>query len=256
MKFLTWHFACRFPSFLQPQRKTIIIMRNSITTMAAGLGLILAAGNIAHSADIAVPAGLQPGDTFRFVYVTNATTDPTSSDISYYNGIVATDALGYTFNGNPITWNSMVSTAAVDARDNVGGFGSNVPVYLTSGSKIANDMTTGSGGLWSGTAFVNVNAGIDGQPVVGPFVWTGTNSDGTKSATSYMGNGGITRYGRTDQTSNWNDWGTAIPSLSFPMFALSAPQTVPVPEPSTYVMGTIGVMLVGFLARRRRARKA
>ena len=41
---------------------------------------------------ISTPAGLTAGDTFRIVFVTDSTTNATSTSISYYNGFVTADA--------------------------------------------------------------------------------------------------------------------------------------------------------------------
>ena len=42
---------------------------------------------------IATPSGLNPGNQFRIVFLTVATTEATSSDIAYYNTFVNNDAI-------------------------------------------------------------------------------------------------------------------------------------------------------------------
>jgi hypothetical protein len=44
------------------------------------------------------PAGLSPGDTFRFVFVTDGLTNAASSNIDDYNSFVNTQAGGATYN--------------------------------------------------------------------------------------------------------------------------------------------------------------
>lgn len=94
------------------------------------------------------PTGLNPGDKFRFIFVTTGTRNATSTDIADYNTFVNTDAGGATYNGSAVTWKAIGSTTTVNARDNVGGFGTNVPVYLVTGTKVANSLTDTAGGLW------------------------------------------------------------------------------------------------------------
>ena len=118
-------------------------MRFSLRSLLAVM-TITAFAPLAPAVDLLTPAGLNPGDTFRFIFVTTGTLDATSSDIADDNLFVQNDAAGYV---KPITWKAIGSLSGVDARDNVGGFNTNVPVYLLTGTKVANDLTTGTGGL-------------------------------------------------------------------------------------------------------------
>lgn len=47
------------------------------------------------------PAGLKPGDHFRFVFVTDGTTNATSSNISSYDAFVTAQAGGLPTTGRP-----------------------------------------------------------------------------------------------------------------------------------------------------------
>ena len=94
------------------------------------------------------PAGLSPGESFRFVFVTDGTRDATSTNIADYNGFVNTQAGGATYNGSVVTWAAIASTPTVNAIDNVGP--SLAPVYLSDGTIVATSTTTASGGLWDG----------------------------------------------------------------------------------------------------------
>ncbi len=66
--------------------------------LAIATALIWIGGGARGEADTALstPAGLTPGESFRFVLVTDGTTDATSSDIAYYNSFVNTQAGGAT----------------------------------------------------------------------------------------------------------------------------------------------------------------
>ena len=95
-----------------------------------------------------VPTGLNPGDTFRWVFVTSTTTDAISSDIDYYNTFVnkAADAADTTIAGvvgftriTQIDWRVIGSTSSVDAIDNIGVSGADI--YTTLGELVANGTT-------------------------------------------------------------------------------------------------------------------
>src|SRR5271157_4858986 len=94
---------------------------------AAMLWLVFGGGGRAV-ADITIttPTGLVPGDTFRIVFATDATTTATSSSIGYYNTFVITDASAeagggvVTYNGVTLTWSAIASTLTENAIANVG----------------------------------------------------------------------------------------------------------------------------------------
>ena len=157
---------------------------------------------------MATPAGLNPGDQFRFLFLTSGTQAATSTDIGGYNTFVNSQASGATYQGSVVSWNVVGSTATVNARDNVGGFGTNVPVYLTNGTILAGDLTTSSSnkGLWSGTLFTTPTIGIDGNGVTSRFAHTGSNADGTGLTDRQLGAASlIAQYG--DPTVNIGTFG-------------------------------------------------
>ena len=89
------------------------------TSLLAFLALVVALGFGAQArADIITPAGLNPGDQFRIVFVTSEIRDATSSNIADYDAFVQTAANAGgqdTYNGNPVTWRVIGSTATVSA---------------------------------------------------------------------------------------------------------------------------------------------
>lgn len=95
---------------------------------------------------VPVPPGLAPGTTYRLVFVTSETRQPSSAQISDYDTFVTTSA-----DDQPLlaalgtTWQVIGSTASVSASDHIGVFFD--PVYDLEGDLVAN----GSAGLWSGT---------------------------------------------------------------------------------------------------------
>jgi len=114
---------------------------------------------------LSAPSGLTEGAKFRFLFITMDTISATSSNIADYNSFVNFEANGASYNGATISWNAVVSTASVNARDNVGGYGSNAAIFLVNGTKIANDMTTvsSSNGLWSSNLLAAPNVRINGR---------------------------------------------------------------------------------------------
>jgi hypothetical protein len=207
------------------------------------------------------PAGLSEGEKFRFIYLTSGTTTAESTDISYYNTFVNTQAQGATYDGNLVTWYAVASTAdGTSARTNVGGFESTTPVYLVTGTKVADNMTATSlelvRGLWStGESFAYplraaVNVGIDGTPLSDSHVWTGSTAYG--QASYPLGYAGPQNPGYGDSnlsTSGWlfNSAYDVVKSTPLPMYAVSQELTAnAVPEPGTLALtGMTGLLMFG-----------
>jgi hypothetical protein len=201
------------------------------------------------------PAGLNPGDQFRFVFVTDGIRDATSTNIADYDSIVTADAGGATYNGVVVNWIAIGSTDSVDAIDHVGQ--ANAPVYLSDGTLVT--PTTTPAGLWSGALVHEINVDLAGN-IVPPFsfVWTGTNPTGT-------GFGGPLGAPRSQVGSTTDTDGAWISSGSSPsgdlrnLYGISSVLTVPgaVPEPSTLAMlGTaLGAGLAIGWTRHRRDRQ-
>jgi PEP-CTERM motif len=198
------------------------------------------------------PAGLNPGDQFRFVFVTDGIRDATSTNIADYDSFVNAEAGGATYDGVVVNWLAIGSTDSVDAIDHVGQ--ANAPVFLSDGTPVSSSTTTA--GLWSGTIRNPINLDLAGNPVDPSFfVWTGTNPTGT-------GFGGPLGSARPQTGSTTDTLGAWVSSGSSPggdlrhVYGISSVLTVPqaVPEPSTLTMlGTaLSVGLAVGRARRRR----
>lgn len=235
------------------------IVRIAIVTVCVCWG---GAGSVAWSEPISLstPAGLNAGDTFRFLFVTAGTTTATSSDIATYNTFVQAQAGNATYNGVTVTWKAIGSTSSVSARDNVGGFGTPVAVYRPGGAKLADDMTANVNGLWSGTLLATPSERIDGSSVT-EYPWTGSKLDGgIPSLGSYLGD----LFGvYAGNTSAANLWITASNGNYYgsprPMYGLSEELTAsggsPVPEIDPAGMGSVLALVsgvLGLLERRRR----
>ena len=82
---------------------------------------------------------------------------------------------GYTYGGNSPTWQAIVSSSTIDARDHIGLLSTSViPLYTVDGTKVS------TGNLWSGTLLSPINRYIDGS-THNYGAYTGTQADGTKS---------------------------------------------------------------------------
>lgn len=202
---------------------------------------------------LSAPSGLTEGAKFRFLFITYDTTSATSSNIAYYNSFVNFEANGATYNGVTIAWNAVVSTASVNARDNVGGYGSNAAIFLVNGTKIANDMTSdsSSNGLWSSNLLAAPNMRINGL-TRNVTVWSGSTGAGLawNGGLGSSAPAGITTGQSSLQNFQWMS-DTLKPKTSyFCIYGLSEELTYStVPAPGAIVM--LGA--AGLLGRRRRA---
>src|SRR5712692_4417970 len=111
-------------------------------TVACRLAVLLlvlfawAVSGPAARAGIITPAGLNPGDQFRVVFVTDGTIDATSGLLSTYDALVSNEATaaGLTsYNGTPVTWKAIVSVSSTD--DAISRLpADSVPIYLPDGA--------------------------------------------------------------------------------------------------------------------------
>jgi hypothetical protein len=202
--------------------------------------------------------GLNPGDQYRLVFITSATTNATSADITTYNTFVqgvANSSTTFPDLGNA-TWNIVASTLAVDARDNTGtnpGSGTGVPVFLMDGTTL---FAADNGDIWNG-ANVAVQFDENGDVLSEDRAFTGSNNNGTALGTTGDTALGVDSTppdvsgvgtGRSDNTGwmrNFKAGWTAQNSV----FAMSEPLTV-IPEPSSVVLLSFGG--VALLRRRRK----
>ena len=222
-------------------------MKKLLSVLSVFALAAIAAGT-ASAGPIATPTGLNPGDQFRFVFVTTTTTFATSSDLSTYDNIVSSDATGYTYGGISPIWKAIVSSATIDAKDHIGLQSSSVvPLYTVNGTKVS------GGNLWSGALLNPIQVMIDGNTYEAT-VWTGTNAN-----TGGRSDAGINRvvYGMATYTNSvWcTDSSTQYTYLPFPIYGISEVLTVPsaVPEPSTVMLvGLGGLAALGYSFKRKR----
>jgi len=197
----------------------------------------------------ALVPGLSDGDTFHLAFVSSDMHKAGSQDITTYNDVLQNLANNSSIGGmGDLSWKMLGSTTAVDARDNAPVSG---PVYLTDGSKVADDAAD----FWDGSHAVVMNKNENGATFSEGWSWTftGSNSDGTAASGTALGNQTHpTTVGYADQkAANWMFGHSPGHDNMARYYALSELITVganPIPEPGT--MGLLMLGLVGLLCRR------
>lgn len=193
---------------------------------AVGLALVVLGKKQSTVADIPVPEGLQPGDTYHLLINTSTFTNALSSSIEYYNNHVQTAAdFAGIGSSEGVTWKAIASTETIDARVNA-VVGAEVPVYNTRSAGMQK-IADGFNDLWDGT--------IDSFPAYNEFgsfngvdPWTGSTPNGLRATGSTLGDiSGTAWCGRPTRLDG--QWLTIIqPSttLSLTVYALSEELTV------------------------------
>jgi hypothetical protein len=232
--------------------------------------LLLAAGTV--RADIVVPAGLQPGDPFRLMFVTTFGHDATSDDIAVYDAFAEFSALasGLTqYDSQPVAWHVLGSTFGEAAHSSLSS--SQISIY-----NVADQLLFDAGNPIWGNVFNPTRplASIltDGGAVYGGLVWTGTNVIGNPFEDYWLGglgNGG-SEVGFDVPTIGWLNFGVDVDATNLhPLYAFSDIITVadiggaggdgggtvtPVPEPDSLALFSSGAALLAFVGARRRRR--
>jgi hypothetical protein len=214
-----------------------------------------------------VPAGLVAGDTYRLVFVTADTYAATDSNIADYNAEVSAEANSVTaLHDLDTTWSVIGSTDSVDAITNIGEI-PGVPIYNLDGYLVADDATTNTGGLFSGSLLSPIEYDEYGTPVPTyetinqetPFpnyVWTGTTPSGDAAPGHALSFDEAPSVGSPFQVDS--AWTQAVndPSMArFSYYSISGALIVgsSTPEPATTATMIMGVAVL-YLAVRRRQR--
>ena len=247
------------------KRSTQLMLLSSFVLIFQGSWAGLAfAGVIA----LQTPAGLQVGDQFRFIFVTPATTNATSSDITTYDSFVNQQANGATYNGQTIHWLAIGSTTTVDARVHAGL--TNSGVFMANGTEIATSANIVPGGLWyGGSLLAQPIQDLGGNSYSGT-VWTGTSGVGTEYKSTVnnvviewgLGTNAVAtdtsivydnhiEVGQLQTNVSGDVWlsvgyadGLQLNTNQYQMYGISDVQTA-VPEPSTLLISAMGVLVAG-----------
>jgi hypothetical protein len=146
------------------------------------------------------PAGLMPGELYHWFFITRGAMDSTSDDIADYNAFVnAQAALNPDLSG--LNWRALASTESIDARDNAPISG---PVFFLDGRKFQDGFLD----MWDGSNVGTLVPEIDQFGLVRaqdpfPWVWTGSDVDGTVQS---LGLGGTADNFAGQYTSPFNSW--------------------------------------------------
>ncbi len=224
----------RIRTFLTLAAVAMAVLAGSAQAFECQLGILTPETLAGDNPATGVPWA--PGDQYRFVFHTSATTDATSADIATYNAWVqglADASTAYDISADDgAAWKAIGSTDAVDARDNTstntGVNGTGCAIFLLDGSTVvANDYAD----LWDGSIQNIIN--LTEQGVVWAYwPWTGTMPDGTARTGGANGNplGGPGEVGQGNASSTtewvWRTWTMDPATNQSPMYALSEPLVI------------------------------
>lgn len=175
-----------------------------------------------------IPTGLNPGDTYRLMFVTSTRIQASSTDIAYYNSFVQTSAnaadigIGSTIFGTDVSWFAFASTESTNVLANIGTI--NGPIYTVGDALVANSQSD----LFDGSISNGIAIDENGTLVTSkPNVWTGTKPDGTTALNQWLGgpSSGIGLAGHL--SSLWLFERGLNPSSTATVYGISEPMTVP-----------------------------
>jgi hypothetical protein len=198
--------------------------------VATVVALLALTATPALSAPTTVPAGLNPGDSYRLAFLTGSATTAGSGNIADYNAFVTNVANSQAaLSSLGTTWAAIGSTSTVDARDNTGTnpIATGVPIFLLDGvSKLADDNAD----LWDGTIDTPLNVSEAGNVIGGVTVWTGTAVNGTRSLAVNANELGATAIAAGSNSATGSQWmlisGNDRTS-PMPLYVISGVLTVP-----------------------------
>lgn len=176
-----------------------------------------------HAA-LTVPAGLNPGDAYRVIFVSSTPINGTSSITADYDahiqGVADTAGIGGT-----LEWIAIVSTPTESAIDHVTNFvaaNPNIPIYNQAGEMLVSVTNN----LWNGlsTAVLYDEFGAVGHSGM----WTGTDVDGQALINRELGTSAPVIGSSSSNTSVWLNWMLTFSSLELhTLYGLSATIIVP-----------------------------
>ena len=156
---------------------------------------------------------IEPGDTFRLLFVTSSKRDATSKDIADYNTHVqdaaARDQAQVAVRQYADAFMVVGCTSAVTARANTDSEATDpdAPIYWVNGVKAADDYADFYDGDWDNQVEASIREETGLQPSSAPEVFTGCHENGTTS-------GGTTFPLGTSGTGAMIDTGSPVPHVS------------------------------------------
>ena len=177
------------------------------------------------------PSDLTGGDKFRLLFVTSTERNAAATDIATYNTFVQTRAkAGHSAITDDVgdQFTVVGSTSSVDARDNTSTTGTGEPIHWLNGDKVADNYADFYDGSWDSYAKRNESGATMGNEQI----WTGSNDNGTKHSSDYLGNTSV-RAGQLAASNDPFGWasGNNTTSRNFyglsPVFTVAAASAVP-----------------------------
>ena len=169
-----------------------------------------------------IPDGMDPGDSFRLLFVTSTTTTAESADIADYNGIAQARAAANSnladFSGQ---FRALISTAGVNIKDNTATTGTGVPVHWLGGEKAADDYADLYDVSWDSVSGLTET----GSSYTG-LVWTGGNGYGETSLRRYAGAAEVRMGDLSDDTRALSSPTHKAATEAYPLYAISPVLTV------------------------------
>ena len=206
---------------------------------------------------ILVPAGLTPGDQYHLVFVSSTPSDANFGGIAgadaYVQALADAAGIGVT---EGVTWQALLSDSTMSA---VSRFTTPAPIYNMNGDRVA----VNSALLWGTTTFnlenpISYDENGAGSTTILVEVWTGTAPNGTwdTSDSDWLSSSPSTFATAGSSIAVNTDWinGGGYPAENVPLsvFATSELLTVPVPEPSAFLLAGLGLFLLVMFGWRRR----
>ena len=174
------------------------------------------------------PSGLAAGTNFRLLFLTSTGRNATATDIATYNTFVQTRAKA----GHSAITDScgnrfkvVGSTSTVDARDNTATTGTGEAIYWLNGAKVADNYADFYDRSWDSYSGKAETGASKSTPGLG--IFTGSNFNGTKHTSQYLGSGSTVRIGRLNvrvpfsQHAIHHSFSTSFYALS-PIFTVGA----------------------------------
>lgn len=208
-----------------------------------------------NATPIVVPPGLNPGDSYRLVFVTSTTRDATSANLADYDTFVnlaATSIPELAALGT--TWSVIGATLTMNASDHLGG--SPAPIYNLGGLLVANGMggPTGLFGGLGGSIQHMIDYQENGQSIFAVKVWSGTNpANGDRTTTPLGGGIGLSStlasFGTIDNNCCAFQWlanSSEAYTLEHRFYGISGILTVPnsTPEPNSAFAVILGLVAI------------
>lgn len=190
--------------------------------------------------NVQYPEGLEPGDQFRVMFVTDGTTPATNGTFAYYDALVTAEAQAAPeLAALNTTWTAVVSTPEGNARVHTGTTHNSTnhgpPIYRPDGKRIAHSHRH----LWrvvTEGALVNpVDLTPTLQVTTAIRVWTGTSGNGGPDNFDVLGDpSGTSATGQPSaQSYAWVNAGYNQQTGSRPIYGVSAVLTVPLAATET-----------------------